>query len=174
MGYLINSGTGFLKDAVTTVSNVKSYLVNKTGYLVDAIRVGIGDFGQRVLDDGGTVEASAEAAASYREITKDIYDQASLVLFHQPQRTAEDVDAHCAIGDGGGEGASAAVSEGRRRERGAGAQRRRQSGGERRPTQGGVGGGAATLSLRAAHRRASDPAAARTAPLRAEASAACC
>jgi len=81
MGYLTNSGTGFMKDAVTTVSNVKSYLVNKTGYLVDAIRVGIGDFGQRVLDDGGTVEASAEAAASYREITKDIYDQASLVLF---------------------------------------------------------------------------------------------
>jgi len=81
MGYLTNSGSGFLSNAVTTVSNVKSYLVNKTGYLVDAIRVGIGDFGQRVLDDGGTVEASAEAAASYRDITKDIYDQASLVLF---------------------------------------------------------------------------------------------
>lgn len=81
MGYLNNSGSGFLSNAVTTVSNVKSYLVNKTGYLVDSIRVGIGDFGQRVLDDGGTVEASAEAAASYREITKDIYDQASLVLF---------------------------------------------------------------------------------------------
>ena len=81
MGYLTNSGSGFLSNAVTTVSNVKSYLVNKTGYLVDSIRVGIGDFGQRVLDDGGTVEASAEAAASYREITKDIYDQASLVLF---------------------------------------------------------------------------------------------
>ena len=81
MGYLTNSGSGFLSNAVTTVSNVKSYLINKTGYLVDAIRVGIGDFGQRVLDDGGTVEASAEAATSYREITKDIYDQASLVLF---------------------------------------------------------------------------------------------
>lgn len=81
MGYLINSGTGFLSNAVTTVSNVKSYLVNKTGYLVDVIRIGIGDFGQRVLDDGGTLEASADAAASYREITKDIYDQASLVLF---------------------------------------------------------------------------------------------
>ena len=81
MGYLTNSGSGFMKDEVTTVSNVKSYLINKTGYLVDAIRVGIGDFGQRVLNDGGTVEASAEAAASYREITKDIYDQASLVLF---------------------------------------------------------------------------------------------
>ena len=81
MGYLTNSGSGFLSNAVTTVSNVKSYLVNKTGYLVDSIRVGIGDFGQRVLDDGGTIEASAEAAASYREITKDIYDQASLVLF---------------------------------------------------------------------------------------------
>ena len=81
MGYLTNSGTGFLKDAVTTVSNVKSYLINKTGYLVDAIRVGIGDFGQRVLDDGGTVEASAEAAASYREITETVFDSASLVLF---------------------------------------------------------------------------------------------
>lgn len=81
MGYLNNSGSGFLSNAVTTVSNVKSYLVNKTGYLVDSIRVGIGDFGQRVLDDGGTIEASTEAAASYREITKDIYDQASLVLF---------------------------------------------------------------------------------------------
>lgn len=81
MGYLTNSGSGFLSNAVTTVSNVKSYLINKTGYLVDAIRVGIGDFGQRVLDDGGTIEASAEAATSYREITKDIYDQASLVLF---------------------------------------------------------------------------------------------
>ena len=41
MGYLTNSGTGFLKGAVTTVSNVKSYLVNKTGYLVDAIRVAL-------------------------------------------------------------------------------------------------------------------------------------
>jgi len=81
MSYLTNSGSGFLSNAVTTVSNVKSYLINKTGYLVDAIRIGIGDFGQRVLDDGGTVEASAEAAASYRDITKDIYDQASLVLF---------------------------------------------------------------------------------------------
>jgi len=81
MSYLTNSGSGFLSNAVTTVSNVKSYLINKTGYLVDAIRIGIGDFGQRVLDDGGTVEASAEAAASYRDITKDIYDQESLVLF---------------------------------------------------------------------------------------------
>ena len=81
MGYLTNSGSGFLKDAVNVASDVKTYLINKGGYLYDTIRIGINDFGQRVLDDGGTIEASAEAAASYREITKDIYDQASLVLF---------------------------------------------------------------------------------------------
>lgn len=81
MGYLTNSGSGFLKDAVNVASDVKTYLINKGGYLYDTIRIGINDFGQRVLDDGGTLEASAEAAASYREITKDIYDQASLVLF---------------------------------------------------------------------------------------------
>ena len=59
MGYLINSGTGYLKDAVQTVSSVKSYLLNKTGYLVDNIRVGYQDFGTRVLNDNATIESYA-------------------------------------------------------------------------------------------------------------------
>ena len=53
MGYLLNNGTGYLKDAVQTVSNIKSYLINKTGYTVDNIRIGYQDFGTRVFDDGG-------------------------------------------------------------------------------------------------------------------------
>ena len=81
MGYLINSGSGFMKNAVTTASNIKSYLINKAGYLVDSIRIGIDDFGQRVLDDGGIVEGAAEAAASYREITETVFDSASVVFF---------------------------------------------------------------------------------------------
>lgn len=57
MSYLFNSGTGYLKDAVQTTSNVKSYLINKTGYLVDNIRIGYDDFGTRVLNDGATIES---------------------------------------------------------------------------------------------------------------------
>jgi hypothetical protein len=57
MGYLINSGSGFLSDAVQLVSNRKAYLLNTTGYLVDNIRVGYQDFGTRVLNDGATIES---------------------------------------------------------------------------------------------------------------------
>ena len=57
MSYLFNSGSGYLKGAVQTTSNVKSYLINNTGYLVDNIRVGYDDFGTRVLGDGATVES---------------------------------------------------------------------------------------------------------------------
>ena len=57
MSYLINNGVGYLKDAVQTVSNVKSYLINKTGYIVDNIRIGYQDFGTRVLDDSGIIES---------------------------------------------------------------------------------------------------------------------
>ena len=81
MGYLLNSGSGFLKDAVNVASDVKTYLINKGGYLYDTIRIGINDFGQRVLDDSGTIEGSSSAAASYKEITKAIFDASSLVLF---------------------------------------------------------------------------------------------
>lgn len=57
MSYLINNGVGYLKDAVQTVSNVKSYLINKTGYIVDNIRIGYEDFGTRVFDDSGIIES---------------------------------------------------------------------------------------------------------------------
>lgn len=58
MGYLINSGSGFLSNAVQIVSNKKSYLLNTTGYgAVDNIRIGDDDFGIRVLNDGGTIES---------------------------------------------------------------------------------------------------------------------
>jgi hypothetical protein len=58
MGYLINSGSGFLSDAVQLVSNKKSYLLNTTGYgAVDNIRIGYQDFGTRVLNDGATIES---------------------------------------------------------------------------------------------------------------------
>lgn len=57
MGYLINSGSGFLADAVQVSSSKKSYLINTTGYLVDNIRIGYQDFGTRVLNDGATIES---------------------------------------------------------------------------------------------------------------------
>ena len=56
MSYLYR-GSGYLKDAVQTTSSVKGYLINKTGYLVDNIRIGYQDFGTRVLGDGATIES---------------------------------------------------------------------------------------------------------------------
>lgn len=56
------------------------YLINKTGYNVDNIRIGIDDLAQRILDDGGTVEGYDDASESYRDITKAIFDSASMVL----------------------------------------------------------------------------------------------
>jgi hypothetical protein len=38
MGYLINSGTGYLKDAVTTASEEKNYLYVRGGYSGSVIR----------------------------------------------------------------------------------------------------------------------------------------
>lgn len=79
MGYLINSGTGYLKDAVQTVSSVKRYLINNTGYLVDNIRVGYQDFGTRVLNDNATIESYAcanDAILAYPEanIGRQLFD----------------------------------------------------------------------------------------------------
>lgn len=110
MGYLTNSGTGFLSSTVNAVSSVKSYLVSKGGYLFDTIRVGIGDYGQRVLDDSGIVEAALAASQAYREITKAIFDSASLVLFpsgykeskvysHKPTSGAADLTYSRATGN---------------------------------------------------------------------------
>lgn len=57
MGYLLNSGTGYMKDAAQIASNRKAYLINTTGYLVDNIRIGYQDFGTRVLNDNATIES---------------------------------------------------------------------------------------------------------------------
>ena len=57
MGYLINTGSGFLKGAVQVASNRKAYLINTSGYLVDNIRIGYEDFGTRVLQDGADIES---------------------------------------------------------------------------------------------------------------------
>ena len=56
------------------------YLINKTGYNADNIRIGIDDLGQRILDDSGIVEGYDDASESYRDITKSIFDSASMVL----------------------------------------------------------------------------------------------
>lgn len=53
-----------MKDAVQTVSSIKRYLINNTGYLVDNIRVGYQDFGTRVLNDGATIESYECASAA--------------------------------------------------------------------------------------------------------------
>ena len=77
------------------------YLINKTGYNADNIRIGIDDLAQRILDDGGTVEGYDDASESYRDITKSIFDSASMVLLasaykdsvvyaHKPSDGSED------------------------------------------------------------------------------------
>lgn len=69
MGYLINSGSGFLSNAVQIVSNKKSYLLNTTGYgAVDIIRIGYDDFGTRVYSDNGFLESYVCAAESIRAL----------------------------------------------------------------------------------------------------------
>jgi len=55
MGYLINSGTGFLADA-TSIGTSK-YLFVKNGYLGSVSQLGIDDFGTRVLADGAIIES---------------------------------------------------------------------------------------------------------------------
>lgn len=57
MGYLFKGGSGYLKDAVQVASSIKTYLINKGGYLVDSIRIGYGDFGVRIQEDGGIIES---------------------------------------------------------------------------------------------------------------------
>lgn len=57
MAYLINSGTGYLSDAVTTDTGRKIYLFRSGGYQGSTTEVGYKNFGTRVLDDGGTIES---------------------------------------------------------------------------------------------------------------------
>ena len=69
MGYLINSGSGFLSNAVQIVSNKKSYLLNTTGYgAVDNIRIGYDDFGTRVYSDNGSIESYGCAAETMQDL----------------------------------------------------------------------------------------------------------
>jgi len=68
-----------MKDAVQTVSSVKRYLINNTGYLVDNIRVGYQDFGTRVLNDNATIESYAcanDAILAYPEanVGRQLFD----------------------------------------------------------------------------------------------------
>jgi hypothetical protein len=57
MGYLINNGSGFLKDAVQVASVRKAYLFVSGGYQGSTTEVGYKNFGTRVFDDGGTIES---------------------------------------------------------------------------------------------------------------------
>lgn len=59
MGYLINSGSGFLKDAVQIASNRKVYLFVSGGYQGSTTDIGYDNFGTRVLNDGATIESYA-------------------------------------------------------------------------------------------------------------------
>ena len=55
MAYAFNNGKGFLSTA--TAIGTASYLFTTSGYLNDTIRICIDDSGDRILSDGGTIEA---------------------------------------------------------------------------------------------------------------------
>jgi len=57
MPYFFNNGRGFLANA--TAIGTASYLFTTSGYLNDTIRIGFNDSGDRIIDDGGVVEAYA-------------------------------------------------------------------------------------------------------------------
>lgn len=54
MAYFFNNGKGFLSTA--TAIGTASYLFTTSGYLNDTIRIGYNDSGDRIIDDGGTIE----------------------------------------------------------------------------------------------------------------------
>ena len=70
MGYLLNSGSGFLKDAVQVESSVKKYLLNYSGYGYDTIEIGDDDFGIRVFADGGIIEGYTCASLAINELKR--------------------------------------------------------------------------------------------------------
>lgn len=61
MGYLLNNGTGYMKDAVQ-VNVQPKYLYVRGGYSGSSVYSGYDNFGTRVLDDGATIESYACAA----------------------------------------------------------------------------------------------------------------
>ena len=66
MGYLFNNGRGFLAGA--TAVGTASYLFVTSGYLNDTIRIGYNDSGDRIIDDGGTIENFACATDSVQAL----------------------------------------------------------------------------------------------------------
>ncbi len=67
MGYLINSGSGYLKDSVQ-VAGTPKYLYVKGGYSGSVAYIGYDGFGTRVLADGATIESyqcAADAILDY-------------------------------------------------------------------------------------------------------------
>ena len=62
MGYLLNSGTGYMKDAVQ-VNVQPKYLYVKGGYSGSSVYSGYEGFGTRVLADGATIESYACVAS---------------------------------------------------------------------------------------------------------------
>ena len=58
------------------------YLINKTGYNHDTIRVGVDDEVVRITTDGGTIEGYQRAADTiFDVISKSLYDSASTAMF---------------------------------------------------------------------------------------------
>ncbi len=88
MGYLINSGSGFLADAVQTVSSTKRYLI--ANYSSATLEIGVNDIGKRVYADGGYIESYDCSAA----------DIAALKNLASPTVAANTLFAS-AIADGG-------------------------------------------------------------------------
>ena len=66
MGYLINNGSGFLKDAVQVASVRKAYLFVSGGYQGSTTEIGYDNFGTRVLNDGATIESYSCVAEEIR------------------------------------------------------------------------------------------------------------
>ena len=56
MGYLLNNGTGYMKDAVQ-VNVQPKYLYVRGGYSGSSVYSGYEGFGTRVLADGATIES---------------------------------------------------------------------------------------------------------------------
>ena len=65
MGYLVNGGTGFMKDAVQ-VAGIPQYLYVSSGYDGSVTYLGYEGFGTRVLADGATIESYACVANDIR------------------------------------------------------------------------------------------------------------
>lgn len=78
MAYSFNNGKGFLSAA--TAIGTASYLFTTSGYLNDTIRIGYNDSGDRIIDDGGTVE-SYECVDAFFDKLQAINSETGLLAF---------------------------------------------------------------------------------------------